>query len=200
MLQRLAGDGNVEPLKVLADVVEPVKDYQRHHWGNYSSDFPLTQLVDTARPESAAARHFRNTVNGYLSKAPALGDSKDIETSLELWKGNHKKLEPMLEKSDLLADALSQSQDLSSIAQVGLEAIQYLKSGKNAPPSWWDKTLPVLTRALQPKAQVEIAVLPSIYKLALAANQWDKLKSMSVEEWNKSLDTQFEAAKNPPKR
>ena len=35
MLKRLAGDTDVKPLKVLADVMEPahLKHYQRHRWG-----------------------------------------------------------------------------------------------------------------------------------------------------------------------
>ncbi|HJT25222.1 MAG TPA: family 20 glycosylhydrolase, partial [bacterium] len=129
MLKALAGGGNVEALKTLADVVEPVKNYQRHKWGNYSSDYPLDRLVDAVRPESETARHFKTNVDAYLKADPQLaGNSALLRTSLENWAKNHKSLEPMLEKSDLLADAQSQSQDLSATAQVGLEALEHLKS------------------------------------------------------------------------
>ena len=199
MLKALAGGGNVEALKTLADVVEPVKNYQRHKWGNYSSDYPLDRLVDAVRPESETARHFKTNVDAYLKADPQLaGNSALLRTSLENWAKNHKSLEPMLEKSDLLADAQSQSQDLSATAQVGLEALEHLKSSHSAPSSWVDKSIQTLAHAWEPKAQVEIAVIPSIYKLVLAAGQLDKLKGSSPAEWNKSLDAQVEAARPKP--
>jgi hexosaminidase len=195
MLKRLAGDFPVGPLKMLADAVEPVKNYQRHRWGAYTSDFPLNRLADAARPESDLARHFKKGVEEYLKTAPAFGDARSLESQLKVWKDNGKALEPLLEKSDLLVDTLPQSQDLSASAQTGLEALAYLKSGKLAPSSWVEKANQTLDRAQEPKAQVEIAVIPAIRKLVLAAGQQDKLKGSSPEEWNKSLDAQVEAAK-----
>lgn len=198
MLDALAPGGG-EALKTLADVVEPVKDYQRHKWGNYSSDFPLNRLVDAVRPESEAARHFRGAVEAYLKAAPALGDSSTLIRPLESWAQNHKKLEPLLKKSGLLEDAQSQSEDLSAAARVGLEALQYLKSGHNAPPAWVEKSTQTLVRAWLPKAQVEIAVVPSIYKLVLAAGQLDQVKRGLAELWTKALEVQVEAARPKPK-
>ena len=218
MLKRLAGESDVRPLRILADVVEPLKHYQRHRWGAYNSDYPLDRLADAARPESDSARLFRKSVDSYLKKAPwaeatsrspALGvpgqvekvpapvfdDFKDLIAPLESWKENHQALKPLLEKSDLLVDVLPQSQDLSSAAQVGLEAIHYLKTGQQAPASWQEKAGQVLDRAQEYHAEVQIAVIPAIRKLALVAGQLDKLKGTSVTNCNKSLDDQVEASK-----
>ncbi|HJT24042.1 MAG TPA: hypothetical protein VJ873_05665, partial [bacterium] len=71
-------------------------------------------------------------------------------------------------------------------------------SSHSAPSSWVDKSIQTLAHAWEPKAQVEIAVIPSIYKLVLAAGQLDKLKGSSPAEWNKSLDAQVEAARPKP--
>ena len=46
MLKRIAGDGPVEPLKRLADVLEPVKGYARTKLHAYTSATPLDRLVD----------------------------------------------------------------------------------------------------------------------------------------------------------
>ena len=195
MLKRLSGDLDVKPLKILADVVEPLKHYQRHRWGAYNSDYPLDRLADAARPESDTARSFRNSVDSYLKKVPSFGDFGDLIAPLESWKENHKALEPLLQKSDLLVDVLPQSQDLSSAAQVGLEAIHYLKTSQQAPASWQEKVKQILDRAQEYHAEVQIAVIPAIRKLVLAAGQLDKLKGMSVTDWNKSLDDQVESSK-----
>ncbi len=206
MLRRLAGGANIVPLGILADVVEPVRDYQRHKWGGYSTDFPLNRLVDAVRPESEEARHFGASVDAYLA-GTASRDRRGLKRSLEVWEKNHKALEPILEKSDLLADALGQSQDLSASARVGLEALQYLDSGRDAPPDWVEKASQTLSRAWEPKAQVRIAVVPAIYKLALAAGEQDQRKAPGdkgtcpghpggVEGWVKALDAQVQAALN----
>jgi hexosaminidase len=195
MLRRLAGDAPVEPLRVFADVVEPVKNYQRPRWGAYTSDYPLTRLVDAARPESDSARHFKSAVDQFLRTAPAYGNPEGLQASLKIWAGNHKALEPTLEKSDLLADTLSQSKDLSACAQVGLEAIQFLQSKHPAPADWISKSKALLDRAQKASAQVELAVVPAIRKLALAAGESDQLKEGGAQAWNQSLDTQIEAAK-----
>jgi hypothetical protein len=51
--------------------------------------------------------------------------------------------------------------------------------------------------AARPRAEVEIAVLPSVAKLVLAASQLDQLHSMSPEEWSRKLDDQLRAAARP---
>ena len=60
MLRRIAGTDDVSSLKVLADVVEPVKDYTREETATEpaTSATPLNRVVDAVRPESATARQF----------------------------------------------------------------------------------------------------------------------------------------------
>ncbi len=61
MLHRMAGPEDISALRVLADVVEPVKDYSR--WDDAKQgpiDFhaPLNRMIDAVYPESDTARHF----------------------------------------------------------------------------------------------------------------------------------------------
>ena len=56
MLVRLAGGGPVEPVRTLAEVVEPVKDYAREEAHPYDRFTPLNRLIDAARPDSEAVR------------------------------------------------------------------------------------------------------------------------------------------------
>lgn len=70
MLRRIAGTDDISALQVLADVVEPVKDYTRMDslktpWDNSS---PLNRLVDAVNPESEGARRFHDVVEA-ISKA-----------------------------------------------------------------------------------------------------------------------------------
>ena len=68
MLRRIAGSDDIAALKVLADVVEPVKDYTREETAPApaTSASPLNRVVDAVRPESATARQFADAVNELL--------------------------------------------------------------------------------------------------------------------------------------
>ena len=52
MLQRMAGSADVTPLRVLADIVEPVKDYNRWSEDKGPMNFhsPLNRLIDAVYP------------------------------------------------------------------------------------------------------------------------------------------------------
>jgi hexosaminidase len=194
MLKRIIGNQPVESFKVFADVMEPLKLYERYHQRHYTFELPLDNLVDVVRPESLTARSFRLGVEETLKKAPAFGKAESLRASLQTWAANHKKLEPILKKANLYSVA-NQSQDLSAISQFGLEALDYLKSGKSAPASWQEKAAKALERAQHFQAEVEIAVISPIRALTLAAGQLDKLKTLKAEEWNQSIQTQVKAAK-----
>jgi hexosaminidase len=56
MLARLAGGGPVAPVRTLAEVVEPVKDYAREEAHPYDRFTPLNRLIDAARPDSETVR------------------------------------------------------------------------------------------------------------------------------------------------
>jgi hexosaminidase len=198
MLQRLVGTQPVEPLKVLADVVEPVKFYARGDPRPYTTETPLDRLVDAARPESDLARRFRNSVDEFLQKAPKLGKSEDVRSLLAKWRENDMTLGPILDRSEQVSEAIPLSKDLSSLGQLGLEALDFLSSAKAPVQRWQEDARELLERAQKPRAEVEIAIIPAIRKLVLAAGQQEKLKTLSPEEWNSQLDAQVEAAK--PKR
>jgi hexosaminidase len=200
MLQRLAGEGNpIEPMKVLADVVEPVKYYARGSVRQYTQDTPLNRLVDAARPESDAARIFRKVVDQFLKDAPDWKDPADLRATLTTWKNNDAVLRPILEKSELAAEAVALSKHLSYLGELGLNAVESIVSKKQTVSSWQDEAKQTLDSAQKPQAEVFIALVPAVRKLALASGQMDKLNGMSAVEWNAQLDAQVEAATPKPK-
>ena len=68
LLRRLCGSYDITHLKILVDVIEPLKGYQRGHYKNYTSFSPMSRIVDAALPDSKTARDFRNDVNDYLNQ------------------------------------------------------------------------------------------------------------------------------------
>ena len=197
MLQRLVGDAPVEPLKTLADLVEPVKHYARGEVRSYRSDTPLDRLVDAARPESETARRFRRQVDFYLKSGPDAAQSGDLRSALTRWRDNHAALEPILDRSPRAAEARVHSRDLMVVSRRGLEALDHLASGHSAPAAWSEEARNDLAAAQKPSAsELELAVVPAMRKLVLAAAQLDQLASMGAPAWNALIETQL----NPPRR
>jgi len=197
MLQKLVGGAPVEPLKTLADLVEPVKHYARGQVRDYRSDTPLDRLVDAARPESETARRFRRQVDFYLKNGPDAAQAAELRAALTRWRDNHAALEPILNASPRAAEARVHSRDLTAISRRGLEALDYLASGRSAPAPWVEEANDDVAVAQKPSAsELELAVVPAVRKLALAAAQLDRLPSLGAAAWNAQLDEQLQ----PPRR
>jgi len=163
MLERLTGTDDAAPLKVLANLLEPVKFYQRWETHPYTSFTPLNRLVDATRPESDAARQFAGLVQN-------LGANKEkIRKQLALWRDNQAELIPVMQRSALLQEAIPLAEDVSALATAGLEALEYIEAGKPVPQTWVDSQLTLLGRAAKPRAELLIMIVPSIRKLVEAA-------------------------------
>jgi len=197
MLARLAGSGPVEPVRALADVVEPVKEYRRGQMRRYTSDMPLTRLVDTARPESLAARRFRKDVDRLLLTPAGERDETAVRAALSAWQANHAAADPVLAAAPLGAEARSLSRDLSAAAALGLTALDAVKAGRQAPDAWSAEAVALLDQAAEPRAEVELAVLPAVRKLVLAAAQLDAARAQPLDQWNRALDEQVKRASAP---
>ncbi|HWQ56494.1 MAG TPA: family 20 glycosylhydrolase [Bryobacteraceae bacterium] len=157
MTARLAGRHSAEPVRVLAEVVEPVKQYKRHNSRTYTSLTAFNRLVDVARPESRVAREFGQAVDRYLATKTG---GEELRRQLVLWRDNHARLAPVLRDSALLAEAAPLSEDLTALATAALGALD----GKVPPDG-----RALLDRAAQPRAELLISVVPPIRRLLEAA-------------------------------
>jgi hexosaminidase len=151
MLERLAGSDGIEPLATLADVLEPGALGQRHHVNpNYAQSTPLNRLVDAARPDSAIARHFGELVDRFVANPNDAAARSEISRWLTLWAGNNARLQPLMEKRQILRDAAPVSAMLAGISALALAG----------------RTGPDIQTALKPVGEVNIAVAPAIARLA----------------------------------
>jgi len=172
MLHRLAGTDDIAALRILADVVEPTKDYTR------TEVFPkppvkrtlLNRLVDAARPESTVARQFAELVDTYVQS-----DYKDaaaeaqIRASLVKWRDNDANLQPVLDRSFILAEDKPLSQDLAALAAAGLQALDSIDKNQPLPDAWRTEQLAVVDRSMKPRANLLVMVAPPIQRLIEAA-------------------------------
>jgi hexosaminidase len=172
MLQRMAGSADVTPLRVLADVVEPVKDYNRWSEDKGPMNFhsPLNRLIDAVYPESDAARHFGELVTAYIQSGyKDKAAEGEIRSSLMLWRDNDARLHPMLTQSSLLTDDVALSQNLSMVAGGGLNALDYLDRGQPEPDLWKAQQLAVIEIAKKPVAGLLLQITAPVQQLVEAS-------------------------------
>lgn len=172
MLHRMAGNGDITALRVLADVVEPVKDYNRWSDEKGPIDFhaPLTHLIDAVYPESDTALEFANLVqqytkSGYKDQAAAA----QIRTWLMLWRNNDAKLHAELGQSSLLEEDAPLSQNLAMLGAAGLQALDYLDKGQPEPDLWKTQQLAVIDQAKKPVAGLLLMVTAPVQQLVEAS-------------------------------
>jgi len=165
MLARLAGTHSPEALETLADVVEPVKHYEREEAREYTSLTPYNRLVDAARPESEKARIFAGRVDHLSANKDA------VRKQLIAWRDSREQLLPLLQQSALLKEDLPLAEDLSAVARAGLEALDYLDSGKPAPRAWVEEQSVLLGLAAKPHAELLLMIVEPVRKLVAAAQK-----------------------------
>ena len=171
MLRRIAGTDDISSLKVLADVVEPVKDYSREELAPApaTSASPLNRVVDTARPESSTARQFAISVDALVSGSSRSGTEAKVRSLLNRWRDNQTELQPLIEKSLLLKEVAPVSQNLSALGAAGLAALDYLDRGEHAPADWVTQQLALVEQAKKPQGQLLLVLVPSVEKLIRAS-------------------------------
>ena len=168
LLRRLAGTEGIGPLKVLIDVVEPLKEYTRHSQGlTYTQLSPLTRFVDAAQPESRSARRFRRDVTAFLATKDRRS-ADEIRARLRSWRGQSDALKPLLARAPALEEIRPLSKDLADAAELGLQALDALLAGTKGDAGWVRESLKVLAKAKQPKAHAELAVVSAIELLVKA--------------------------------
>ena len=171
MLHRLAGSHDIAALRILADVVEPTKDYTRTEVFPQPpvKSTPLNRLADAARPESTVARQFAELVETYVQSGYKDSAAEaQIRASLVKWRDNDANLQPVLDRSFLLVEDKPLSEDLAALAAAGLQALDSIDKNQPLPDAWRTEQLAVVDRSMKPRANLLLMVAPPIQKLIAA--------------------------------
>ncbi len=164
MLRRLCNfNSNIQPLKTLVDILEPIKIYTRHEiHGVYHSYEPLCRVVDASKPDSYTAYQFNKLVNEYLSNKNSLIKTQIIN-SLRKWYNNHEELIPIIKSSPILKEIIPVSKYVKNLSNIGLQAIDYIQNNKKPSNKWFDESYKIIEEAKNyKKAEVEIMIINGI--------------------------------------
>jgi hexosaminidase len=182
MLRRLAGSENIEPLKVLIDVLAP--SVRRGEVRPITQMTPLTRLVDAAAPDARVAREFAAATDALLDDAPRFESRRErVRGLLDAWRASYASLRVMADRSPVGRDAGQLAGELSEMSGAGLEALQYLAAGVQPPVLWREEKLLLLDRVAKTPREVNFAILPSLRRLVFAAAELPQLKSRTAADW-----------------
>ena len=172
MLQRIAGQGSsaddLAALRMLTDVVEPVKDYSREGLApsEPTSFTPLNRVVDAVPLESDTGRRFGDLVDKFVAaNCHDAGAEARLRVQLAFWRDNDAKLQPLMQRSFLVKEVARTSQDLAALGAIGLSALDFLSKGASAPSDWKTSQLAAIEEIKKPKAQLLLIPAGEVQKL-----------------------------------
>jgi hexosaminidase len=170
MLERMSGEPNPVPLKVLAAVVQPPRMYVRQELRSYTDFTPLNHLDDAVPPESDTAREFGAIAKRIVSGKASPQDWQQAQEWLSLWRDNDAKLQPLLARSYLTQELAPLSRNLSQVAEIGLQALNDLHENRLVSTDLRQRNIDFLKAAEKPQAVLLLMIAPSV-ELLVQANK-----------------------------
>lgn len=161
MLRRLTNNNDIEPLRILISVIEPVKIYNRYRLKPQTQQTPLTRVVDAAVADAKAAREFRKLVDLFLLDKKNIDLKEMIIQKLEIWRDNHAKLLPILKQSPVLFEIIPMSERISKLSKFALEIL----NDKNLSEEFILNGKELIEKSKEPIAQTELMIVSSVEKL-----------------------------------
>jgi hexosaminidase len=168
MLERMSGEPDPVPLKVLAAVVQPPRLYERQQLRAFTDFTPLNHLDDAVPPESDTAREFNEIAKRIVSGKADPQEWQQARQWLLLWRDNDAKLQPLLARSYLTQDLAPVSRNLSRVAEIGLQALDDLHENRLVSPDLRQRNIEFLKASGKPQAVLLLMVAPSVELLVQA--------------------------------
>jgi hexosaminidase len=168
MLERMSGEPDPVPLKILAAVVQPPRLYERQQLRTFTDFTPLNHLDDAVPPESDTAREFNEIAKRIVSGKADPQEWQQARQWLLLWRDNDAKLQPVLARSFLTQELAPVSRNLSRVAEIGLQALDDLHENRPVSPDLRQRNIEFLRASAKPQAVLLLMVAPSVELLVQA--------------------------------
>jgi hypothetical protein len=106
-----------------------------------------------------------------------------IKSYLELWETNHVKFEKMAAKAPILNYISEHSANLSALAKVGNQALDFYSTNKKPSEDWIQKSKIIVSKARNQGGRTELQIVDSIEQLILASQNYamDNLPKINVK-------------------
>jgi hexosaminidase len=183
LLERLTGNQPAGALRLLADASEALGLSGRHAARDYTSLVPLNRFVDAAPPESELVRRLEGDVRETPQNPAALAE---LRTAVTAWANIEARLRPLLESNGPLAEVSPLAGNLALAGNIGVQALQWIESGRTPPLDWIEEQNRALDRLGKPVAEVRLAAL-RVVRALVARTQRQGVADSSVRCGNEPL-------------
>lgn len=167
-LRALAGTQQIEALRPLMAVLEPVDFDTRSQWSQahgVTTLTPMNSLVDALPPDPPSRHDFGDLMSTYLEDPVGHPEEEEaLASTFRSW-SVQPELMGLMSGSPQLAEALPRAQQLAELGTMGLEALSYLSSGVPAPPGWKAAKLAILDEAGKSVALTRFTVVKALRDL-----------------------------------
>lgn len=168
-LRELAGTPQIEALRPLAAVLEPVNFDTRGSWSDkngVTTQMPLDHLVDALPPDPPSRHDFTELVSTYLQDPGAqTGVEEELTTTFRTWIAAQPALMQLMSGAPLLVEAIPRAQQLTELGTMGMEAVSCLSTGTPVPAGWKAQKLAILDEASRQVALTRFTVLKPLRDL-----------------------------------
>lgn len=180
MLRRIVQNRNIEPMLVFASTMQPVMAGQRYRMQHPTQLTPYTRMADALIPDPPGGRELQAAVDTFLVDPEHNG--AQLSAILNRWKTAVPGIKSTVETHPILAEVGPRVQEFDWLANVGLEAVNYIQTNTTPPPNWLSTNLATLDEAKKPKGLVRFVVLDPIRQLVRAAAGSPQAKPEPPEE------------------
>ena len=167
-LRQLAGTARIEPLRVLAGVLQPVGFDERYEMQHTSQLTPMDHLIDAVRPDPPSRHRMQALVKAYLGNHDPAARA-ELAAAFESWIVAGPKAHALMESAPLLQDPAPRAQQLADLGTAGLESLTYIEKHEAPPAGWSQAKLAVIDDARKPVGLVRFTVLDPVADLVKAA-------------------------------
>lgn len=162
LLRNLAGGGDIEAIRTLSNVSEPLEGYSRNPGGTfYEFHNPFNRFADVSLADAPDARKFSLLVSEFKLNEDSLTGIK-IKEWLRKWSANHSKVEAMIKTNPSLEEVRGISMNLKLSAEIGLQSFDNKDLTDEEKSKWYQYAMEVLNQAEEQGARSELQVVKPI--------------------------------------
>ena len=165
MLRKFYPIGDLSVLDTLLTVVQPPFFGQALNGKQTTQLQPLTRMVDAARPDPAARWLTERLVRRFVLNTADSVVHDSLATLFSRWRELAPKVQAMAVETPAIGEAVPAAIALERTSAIGLEAMQFVRSGAKPDSVWLSLAAADLRRFDAPQGLLRVSVVPEVRKL-----------------------------------
>jgi hexosaminidase len=159
----------LEALRTFAGALEPIPFHERYQAQRTDQLTPLDNLVDAIVPDPRSRHQIAKLTREFRTNPTTATEQRaELAETFRSWIAAVPVVESLMNSSPRLAEARPRAEQLTGLANTGLEALNYISTGAAAPSGWKQAKLAQIEAAQKPQAIVRFTFLPALTDLVNA--------------------------------